>query len=232
MAAADDLRDLSDRVQADLDSAAEFYLNTRRAWRLIQQLVAEGRQFAIVNGAAETLADQQTVDGLAERYVTMDLRSTVLERFVSSLEDFVLNLFRLWLLEFPGILSARTLTLRDVLDLDDKDAIIARFVDNEVRGFGYKRPDDWFQEINKHARLGCPSEDEVQVVCEIKATRDILTHNRGVVNHVYRLKAGDRARFNEGEIIDIPDDYLLQSLTSIKTIVQTMTNAAMAKLRP
>lgn len=162
----------------------------------------------------------------------MDLRSTVLERFVSSLEDFLLNLFRIWLLEFPGILSLKTLTLRDVLDLDDKGAIIARFVENEVRGLGYKRPEEWFQEINKHARLGCPSEDEMQVVCEIKATRDILTHNRGIVNHVYRLKSGPLARFDEGETIDIPDDYLLRAHASIKTIVQVMTRAAINKLRP
>ena len=44
-----------------------------------------------------------------------------------------------------------------------------------------------------------PTEDEIDALAEIKAARDILEHNAGVVNEIYRRKAGKRARYEVGD---------------------------------
>jgi hypothetical protein len=40
--------------------------------------------------------------------------------------------------------------------------------------------------INKAVKLDCPTEDEIDALAEIKAARDILEHNAGVVNEIFR----------------------------------------------
>jgi hypothetical protein len=42
MALAEDLGALRDRVLADLDSAHDYYTDTKTAWRLVRKIVAAG----------------------------------------------------------------------------------------------------------------------------------------------------------------------------------------------
>jgi hypothetical protein len=49
MALTDDVHDLAARILASLDEARDFYLHTRQAWRVLQQLAHEGRSVGIVD---------------------------------------------------------------------------------------------------------------------------------------------------------------------------------------
>lgn len=51
---------------------------------------------------------------------------------------------------------------------------------------------------------------------EYKATRDVIIHNRGVVNSIYIKKAGVKARYKEGEIIYISDEKLENMILKLK----------------
>ncbi len=66
---------------------------------------------------------------------------------------------------------------------------------------------DWFAYFEKLAKLGCPTAGEIEHLAEIKASRDILVHNKGIVNATYVSKAGSRARFRDGERLEIPERY-------------------------
>lgn len=78
--------------------------------------------------------------------------------------------------------------------------------------------------------MGCPAEDEIDALAEIKAARDILEHNAGVVNETYRKKAGKSARYEIGEHVEIDDAYHLESWRLIKKVVRDVTSAAIVRL--
>lgn len=51
---------------------------------------------------------------------------------------------------------------------------------------------------------------------EYKATRDVIVHNRGVVNSIYIKKAGAKARYKENETIYITDEELEDVIKTLK----------------
>jgi hypothetical protein len=98
---------------------------------------------------------------------------------------------------------------------------------NELR---YEHLREWFTAANKAVKLDCPAEDEIDALAEIKAARDILEHNAGVVNGTYRRKAGKKARYEVGDHVELDDAYHLDSWKLIKKVVGAVTSAAVARL--
>ncbi len=98
---------------------------------------------------------------------------------------------------------------------------------NDLR---YENLREWFATLNRAVQLDCPSEDEIDALAEVKAARDILEHNAGVVNDLYLRKAGKKARYTAGEQVEIDDSYHLASWQLIKKVVAEVIAAAIAKL--
>ncbi len=92
---------------------------------------------------------------------------------------------------------------------------------NELK---YENVRECFDALNKTVRLDCPSEDEVALLAEIKAARAILEHSAGVVNAIYLRKAGGKARYADGEAIEIDDAYHLESWRQIRKVVTGVTS--------
>lgn len=92
----------------------------------------------------------------------------------------------------------------------------------------YEALEEWFVSASKALKLDCPTENEISALAEIKAARNILEHNAGIVNESYREKAGPKSRYEIGESIELDDDYHLESWRLIKKVVGDMTAAATA----
>jgi hypothetical protein len=116
-----------------------------------------------------------------------------------------------------------------VLKAADKNAIVLSGVDRELNELKYERLVDWFAYLDRLAKLDCPTADEVEKLGEIKASRDILVHNNGIANATYASKAGSRARFGDGEKLEIPKQYHLASWEIINKVVRDVSAAAIAK---
>jgi hypothetical protein len=112
----------------------------------------------------------------------------------------------------------------------DRDEIIAGVLLKQLTELRYEKVRDWFSALNKAVKLGCPSDDEVDALAEVKATRDILEHNSGVVNDLYLRKAGKKARYAADDPVEIDDGYHLASWRLMKKVVAELTAAAIARL--
>jgi hypothetical protein len=98
---------------------------------------------------------------------------------------------------------------------------------NELK---YKSLRDWFATMNKTVKLDCPTEDELDSLAEVKAARDLLEHNAGVVNDTYLRKAGKKARFAAGKRLEIDDNYYFESWRLIKKIIADISAAAVSRM--
>jgi hypothetical protein len=103
-------------------------------------------------------------------------------------------------------------------------------IDRELDGLKYRRPTDWFKYLGDRVKLGYPSEDQVAQLAEIKASRDILVHNRGIVNETYLEKARSRARFGVGQRLEIEEVYLRESWLMVRVVVADLARLAIAKV--
>ena len=117
-----------------------------------------------------------------------------------------------------------------VLKAPDKSAIVLTVVDKELNELKYERLADWFAYLERLANLGCPTADEIEKLAEIKASRDILVHNSGIANATYASKAGTRARYRDGEKLEIPEQYHRASWETINKVVRDVSAAAIGKV--
>jgi hypothetical protein len=230
MPLSEDIRRLGANGVASLDAAFDYYGHDRGLWRLLRAAVLrEGRTFTIRNRDTGTSVSELDLLRLTQGYVTDYLASATLQQFVSAFEAFVFDLLRLWLEAHPQSMGKKQVAVEDILGLPDKVAVIGFIAEREVDAVKYKRLSEWFKELDTLVKLGCPSPDDVEQLAEIKASRDVLVHNRGVVNATYLNKAQGRARFALGEKIDVPQAYLRHSWTLIRKVIGDVATAAAQK---
>lgn len=230
MALVDDIRRLREDSLAALDASHNYYAHTKSAWRLVQQLVRQGHRVTIRNQATGSTVDEHELPGLAQQYVTGYLASATFQHFASLFEDFVFGFLRAWLIEHPHSLSAKQLDFRTVLDSADKADIVRAVVEKELFGLAHGALEGWFKYLKKIAGLGCPTQEQIEQLAEIKASRDVLVHNRGIASAVYISKSMGRARAQDGERLEIPERYHRDSWQLIKQVVTEISDAAVNKL--
>jgi hypothetical protein len=231
MALADDIQALTTRTLSALEASHDYYTYTKRVWRLLQQIVKEGRKFTFRNLTTGTRVDEQVLLGRAQLYVTDYLMSSTFQHFISLFEDFFFELLRYWLAAYPASLSKKQLEMGAVLKAPDKSAIVLTVVDKELNELKYERLADWFAYLERLAHLGCPTADEIEKLAEIKASRDILVHNNGIANATYVFKAGSRARYKDGEKLEISEEYHRACWATISKVVRDVSAAVIGKAR-
>lgn len=124
----------------------------------------------------------------------------------------------------------KQLEFRTVLEAADKDEIVTAVVQEEVLKLAYQRVADWFAYMEKIAKLGLPTQEQIERIVEIKASRDVLVHCNGVANSVYVEKSMTLARFAAGDILELPESYHQDSWQLLKDVVTDMANAGIKKL--
>lgn len=229
MALIDDLRTLTARSLAELDASHDYYINTFAVWRFVRRFIVDGGKLTIENKATGSIFDQHALLGKMQSYVADYLRVSTFLHFISLFEDFFFDLLRLWLTAHPHSLSRRQVDLGTILQVGDTNLILQSVIDRELNSLKYEKLADWFVYLDKLVHLGCPAPADIEALAEIKASRDILTHNRGLVNPIYLAKAGSKARFQDGERLELPEQYHRASWQLVKTVVSDLGAAAAAK---
>jgi len=229
MTLATNLQALRDRVLADLIAAHDYYADSRTAWHLLHKAVQNGATFSNLNATTGTRTTQIDLTARAQEYVDVQLAQATFQQFIAIFESYFLDLLRLWLLAYPQTLGSRKVDFKEILDAQDKDALALLVVNKELNEILYQRPRDWFAYLEGRAKLGCPTSDEIDRFTEAKASRDLLIHNRGVANKIYEYKAGTLARYQVGEIIDIPENYHRETWELLRKLVADLSDAALAK---
>src|SRR5438128_12042406 len=167
MAPVDEIQELAERVLISLQASHDYYTYTKRVWRLLQQIVREGRKFTFRNLTTGTVADEQALLVRAQSYVTDYLISFTFQHFVSVFEEFFFDLLRIWLAAYPRSLAKKQIEFGTILDVADRSRIIFAVVDKELNELKYERVEDWFAYFEKLAKLGYPTADEIQRLAEI-----------------------------------------------------------------
>jgi hypothetical protein len=142
------------------------------------------------------------------------LRIRTFKDLCAQVELFVADLLRAWLTEFPAAVTAKSITLGEVLagnDLPDlKSRAIVEAVEGTILDKLKAKPAAWFGYLRTH--LGCRrTTGEIEHFAERKAARDVLEHHDGVVDDGYVEKAGNAAVFTLGDHFE-PDDAAIDSL--------------------
>jgi hypothetical protein len=230
MPVTDDLQAIAQHADRELDAVHDFFEHSKIVWRSFQILVDEGHKITAENLATGTRIDQDGLVRVAPQYTREYLAAFSFRQFVSAFEVFLFDLLYQLLLHNPWQFSEKQLDFGTVLKAASRDEIVSGVIQRHLNDLKYAHLREWFAAVNKAVKLDCPDEGEIDALAEIKAARDILEHNAGVVNEIYLRKAGKRARYAVGEHVELDDAYHLASWRLMKKVVRDVTSAAIGRL--
>jgi len=158
---------------------------------------------------------EYTKDELIDRYEFLAdnvLAINGIYQLVVIVEAMLGDVIRALALKYPKKLGAKyRIPVGVVLSASSIEEIHLHTIDSVLNELSYKSPQDYataVEELISVRLLECPSFHQY---VEIKATRDIHIHNRGVANEVYARKVGSHARVDSGHHLPVGSDYFLAS---------------------
>jgi hypothetical protein len=133
-------------------------------------------------------------------------------QLVAIVEAMLGDVVRKIILQHPQKLSAkRTISLKSILEAASIEEVHLRATDHLLNEMSYKSPKEFAEFLESMISINlleCPAFHRYM---EVKASRDIFIHNRGMVNDVYLRKASSHQRAQSGDRLPADVQYFLES---------------------
>ena len=85
----------------------------------------------------------------------------------------------------------------------------------------YASPAEYFKHLEEILSFTIDDDSKLKYI-ELKAARDLLVHNAGIINDVYILKVGDQARGARGELVRINKTYFNSVTVIAKKLIESI----------
>lgn len=135
-----------------------------------------------------------------------------LGQLVTITEALLGDIVRNVIVRYPQKLGAkRAIQLQAVLEAQSLEEVHLRATDALLNELSYKSPAEFSEALDNLLSINlleCPA---FHKYIELKATRDIHVHNRGIVNETYVKKAGSHSRARIGQSLPVDIPYFLES---------------------
>jgi hypothetical protein len=158
---------------------------------------------------------------LWENYDANMLDNHIFPNLLNRFEYCYFDLIRLILTHNPKHISEKKqIEVGKIIEANCFEEIIDYIINNEIHELSYKPLEDWFDYLESLINIDLPSEDDIKLLSEAKACRDILVHNSGIVNDMYIKKSGSKSQFELGEDVVISQDYFQSTWVLVNKILK------------
>lgn len=231
MAVADEIDALATRAKNDLDDLSNFGVHIHLIWNHFKIWVRDGNTLKSKNPKTGTKVTERDLFKLYPRYRTTYLQGQSFLQLTTVFEAFLFDFLRLLLTNDPRHLAQnKQIQVGVALSVADRGALVLLIAERELNELKYERPTAWFDYLSKIVKLGCPTDDEIERIAEMKAARDLIIHNSGIVNKTYLDKAGTKARFAVGDQLVIERPYFDDCWVLAKKLVDDIAAGAKRRL--
>jgi hypothetical protein len=178
---------------------------------------------AVAHRSATELSD------LLKRYAHEMLYENLLVTAVSRFEAHLLEVLREFLVRAPEKLlrgprggdAGKSVALQAVVEAESLEDLYAGLIDQRLQTIFYAKPAEYLLYFRQITEIEVDQDIFAQFV-EIKATRDLIVHNRLIVNELYVEKAGSKARGGLGEVLKVRQHYFESSLSCMKSLAASI----------
>jgi len=194
------------------------------SYQLFIESVKKGSKYT-ATGLLNKTFNQDYIKQKIESYEKEYLIKLVFQHCVSIFEFWFYDILKIILKDNENrINQKRKIDVSTILSAHSIEDLKNIIVETELNELTYKKLTEWIDYLAKFVNFDAPPEDEILKLIEIKASRDILVHNNGIINSIYIEKSGSLARGKDGEIIPVTPEYLNESLAIIKNIISNISN--------
>ncbi len=144
--------------------------------------------------------------------------------FVTILEAWLSDVLREILRTSPHKIRKEMVDSAIVIDSSSYEECLEKLIDYELTKLSYASTKKFTKHLQEITSTDIGGISELLDVLEFKATRNVLLHNKGIVDKTYLQKAGDKARANEGEEIKIDQTAFMNSHDIITTFIKKISD--------
>lgn len=167
------------------------------------------------DGQAIVGENQYAKNDLIQHYVhlsTFELARYGVYQMVAITETVLCDCLRLVLLQYPKKIGAkRSISLSTIFECTSLDGVHLAAISALINELSYKSPRELAEVASEIFGFNILEIPAYHHFIEIKATRDVYIHDRGLANPVYCNKAGSHARVSQGQGLPMNPKYFLES---------------------
>ena len=142
-------------------------------------------------------------------------------QLITTVEAALSDVIRAVILKYPQKLGGkRVLPVKNILEASTIGELHLRATDGFLNELSYKSPADFASSVGQVLQINLLECAAFHKYIEVKATRDIYIHNRGVANEIYIRKSGTHARVKEGMALPVNTQYFLESYESCLQVTE------------
>lgn len=154
------------------------------------------------------------------------------EAFLSKVIEYVLREYpRKLTIAVQGVSTGKDIPIGVVLDAETIAETIDWAIERALHSLFYASPVEYLAYLKKVVSINT-SKPQYQDYFEIKATRDLIIHNSGVINATYLTKAGEKARGESGAAVEVDKEYFEHCLAVLKRLSWYIRSDAEKEFRP
>lgn len=144
-----------------------------------------------------------------------------LVQLVTIIEAMLGDIVRAVTIRYPQKIGPkRTVSLQIILESTSVEEIHLRATDALLNDLSYKSPLEFAESLGQLLSINLMECPAFHRYIEVKATRDIFIHNRGIANDIYIRKASSHARVSSGQQLPADIQYFLESYESCLQIAE------------
>lgn len=160
-----------------------------------------------------------------ERIINKDIFNSAFVLLVASVEDYFSKIIE-WILKtdtkrikctINGVNMIDKVSVVDLID-NDKETLIENIIKQRLSGLFYASPQKQLEYLKSALDIE-PDEDLWGKWMEIKARRDLIVHNNGIVNQIYLNKASSFSLCSLGDEALIDENYFKMVISSLKSLI-------------
>ena len=226
------IQGLSARYTNVLNDLHDDYIHTGTLGRDIQvSVLRRKRKLKVVNPITKSEVNGIELANKAHSAI-LRLGNRCFKDIVAQVELFVTELIRFWLHKHPGLISEKAITVAVLFaspTLEDaQNAAVEEAIDSTISDKMYGRPEKWFAYLKKNLGVQFAVQDELDFV-EMKARRDVLEHNNGIIEAVYSQKAKNASKYVMGVQVQITDQDIDDAYQLVKRLIREASEVVIAK---
>ncbi len=160
-----------------------------------------------------------------DRFLSRELFENLIVAAVSHFESFLFAVLHLVLLTYPkklalnvrGMDIKKEIPLDILLDTDSRENALREVIERQLNSLSYATPREYLEYLNSITGVDTLDPAFLDYI-EIKATRDVIIHNSGIINDVYLSKVGNKKRGGVGDRLVADNQYFNHCIATLKRL--------------
>jgi hypothetical protein len=205
-------------IQEEIKNLKESKIQNDKAYQVPNR---KGRR-----SSKEVFRTDLEIKDILHNLAEKELYENLLVTNVSKFESYIFQTLKEVIEVYPdklsiniqGISPLKNVPIEVVMNSESHTDIINYLIREKLTAISYAKPIEYLKFIEQALSVKLENNQCFSDYIEMKATRDLIVHNSGIINDVYINKVGGQKRGELGQQINVNREYFDNSIGTMKRI--------------